>query len=207
MFLRALQQVEREPVCRAAADAGEARKLRDEVLHSRAEHVSYCADPPRTAFGTDEGAYPSGGRHFRDECVRLLVMPSVLPSPPEPTRIVIADDDPFFVQMLRAELAECDQLEVVGTAANGAEAIDLVEELQPAVVLMDVAMPVLDGVDAMREIRNMPHPPAVVVITGREEEVSAHAAYQEGAQAYLRKSEDLPLLIGVVVAVSQLAAA
>jgi DNA-binding NarL/FixJ family response regulator len=134
-------------------------------------------------------------------------VPSVLPSPPGQTRIVIADDDPFFVQMLRAELAGCEQLEVVGTAANGAEAIDLVEELQPAVVLMDVAMPVLDGVDAMREIRNMPHPPAVVVITGREEEVTAHAAYQEGAQAYLRKSEDLPLLIGVIVAVSQLAAA
>jgi DNA-binding NarL/FixJ family response regulator len=134
-------------------------------------------------------------------------VPSVLPSPPEPTRIVIADDDPFFVQMLQAELAECEQLEVVGTAANGAEAINLVELLEPAVVLMDVGMPVLDGVNAMRAIRNMEHPPAVVVVTGREDEVNAHSAYQEGAQAYLRKSEDLPLLIGVVVAVSQLAAA
>lgn len=120
---------------------------------------------------------------------------------------MIADDDPFFVQMLQAELAECDQLEVVGTAANGAKAVDLVSRLEPAVVLMDVAMPVLDGVNAMREIRNMEHPPAVVIITGREDEVNAHSAYQEGAQAYLRKSEDLPLLIGVVVAVSQLAAA
>ena len=120
---------------------------------------------------------------------------------------MIADDDPFFVQMLQAQLAGCEQLEVVGTAANGAEAINLVELLEPAVVLMDVGMPVLDGVNAMRAIRNMEHPPAVVVVTGREDEVSAHSAYQEGAQAYLRKSEDLPLLIGVVVAVSQLAAA
>jgi DNA-binding NarL/FixJ family response regulator len=133
-------------------------------------------------------------------------MPAVSPSPPEPTRIVIADDDPFFVQMLRAELAECDELEVVGTAANGAEAIDLVGKLEPSVVLMDVGMPVLDGVDAMREIRSLPNPPAVIVITGREEEVTAHFAYKEGAQAYLRKSEDLPLLIGVIVAVSQVAA-
>jgi len=119
---------------------------------------------------------------------------------------VIADDDPFFVQMLRAELAEYEELEVVGTAANGAEAIDLVGQLEPSVVLMDVAMPVLDGVDAMREIRNLPNPPAVIVITGREEEVTAHFAYREGAQAYLRKSADMPLLIGVIVAVAQAAA-
>jgi DNA-binding NarL/FixJ family response regulator len=105
--------------------------------------------------------------------------------------------------MLQSTLAEHDQFEVVGTAANGAEAVSLVEELRPALVLMDVAMPVLDGVSAMQEIGSLPAPPAVVLITGEDGEVNAHTAYEGGAAAYLRKTEDLPLLIGVILAVTQ----
>jgi len=123
--------------------------------------------------------------------------------PPDLIRIVIADDDPFFVEMLRSSLSEHAAFEVVGTAGTGAEAVERVEELKPDLVLMDLTMPVLDGVDAMREIRKIPDSPAVVFITGEEGEVSAHQAYRGGAAAYLRKTHDLPLLVGVIVAVSQ----
>lgn len=129
--------------------------------------------------------------------------PGQLSLPQDPIRIVIADDDPVFVEMLQASLSEQEIFDVVGTAATGAEAIVRVEELRPDLVLMDLAMPVLDGVNAMREIRKLPDSPAVVFLTSDEDEVRAHEAYRTGADAYLRKAKDLPLLIGVIVAVSQ----
>ena len=130
-------------------------------------------------------------------------MPPGFSLPQDPIRIVIADDDPLFVEMLQASLSEQEVFTVVGTAATGAEAIDRVEELRPDIVLMDLAMPVLDGVNAMREIRKLPDCPAVVFLTSEEDEVHAHEAYRVGADAYLRKRKDMPLLIGVIVAVSQ----
>jgi DNA-binding NarL/FixJ family response regulator len=124
-----------------------------------------------------------------------------------PTRIVIADDDVFFVEMLRTALLAHEDFEVVGTASNGQEAYDHAVELKPSVVLMDVSMPVLDGVRATRLIHSLVDPPAVVLITGEATEATDVAAYDAGAAAYLRKSEDLPMLVSVIVAVSRLAAA
>jgi DNA-binding NarL/FixJ family response regulator len=133
-------------------------------------------------------------------------VPADLP-PSALTRILIVDDDQFFVEMLRTALLDHDDFEVVGTARNGQEAYDLAVELKPSVVLMDVSMPLLDGVEATRLIHGLPTPPAVVLITGDESEAADAAAYEAGAAAYLRKSEDLPMLVGVIVAVSRLAAA
>ena len=133
-------------------------------------------------------------------------MPADLP-PSALTRILIVDDDPVFVEMLRTALLEHDDFEVVGTARNGQEAYELAVELKPSVVLMDVSMPVVDGVEATRLIHSLDDPPAVVLITGEDTEAIDTAAYEAGAAAYLRKSEDLPVLVGVIVAVSRLAAA
>jgi DNA-binding NarL/FixJ family response regulator len=133
-------------------------------------------------------------------------VPADLP-PSALTRILIVDDDQFFVEVLRTALLDHDDFEVVGTARNGQEAYDLAVELKPSVVLMDVSMPLLDGVEATRLIHGLPNPPAVVLITGDESEAADAAAYEAGAAAYLRKSEDLPMLVGVIVAVSRLAAA
>ena len=123
------------------------------------------------------------------------------------TRILLVDDDALFVEMLHTALLDNDDFDVVGTASNGREAYDRVVELKPSVVLMDVSMPVLDGVAATRLIHGLDDPPAVVLITGEETEATDAAAYEAGAAAYLRKSEDLPMLVGVIVAVSRLAAA
>jgi two-component system NarL family response regulator len=109
--------------------------------------------------------------------------------------------------MLRTALLDHEDFHVVGTARNGQEAYDLAVELKPSVVLMDVSMPLLDGVEATRLIQGLDDPPAVVLITGEETEATDGAAYEAGAAAYLRKSEDLPMLVGVIVAVSRLAAA
>jgi DNA-binding NarL/FixJ family response regulator len=133
-------------------------------------------------------------------------VPADLP-PSALTRILIADDDPVFVEMLRTALLDHEDFDVVGTAGNGQEAYDRVVELKPSVVLMDVSMPVLDGVEATRLIHRLDDPPAVVLITGEETEATDTAAYEAGAAAYLRKSEDLLMLVGVIVAVSRLAVA
>lgn len=131
---------------------------------------------------------------------------SQLPSTPprDRVRVVVADDDWMFARLLQGRLAEQPDLEVIGIAGNGSEAFALAQELAPDVVLMDVKMPVLDGVEATRLIRELPDPPIVVLVTGEDEEADL-GAYEAGAAAYLRKSLDLASLIDVIVAFSQLA--
>ena len=123
---------------------------------------------------------------------------------PDPVRIVVADDDPLFARMVRTYVSAHPEFEVVGIAANGMEAVELNDELAPDVVVMDVGMPVLDGVEAARVIRDHPDPPAVVLVTG-EDEVSDARVYESGAAAYVRKPADLVTLMDIIVAVSQFA--
>jgi CheY-like chemotaxis protein len=131
--------------------------------------------------------------------------------PPEPgskpIRILIADDDPGFAEMLRDALEVHDQFDVVAVVANGAEAVASTEGLKPELVLMDVTMPVLDGIEATRRIRDLPSAPTVVLITGDDSVAGDKRAYEAGAAAYLRKSHELVSVIDVIVAVSRLGAA
>jgi two-component system, NarL family, response regulator NreC len=127
--------------------------------------------------------------------------------PAERTRILIADDDRLFAEMLRSALAAHDGFEVVAVVENGERAVAGAGELKPSLVLMDVAMPVLDGIEATRQIRDLPDPPAVVLITGEESEGIDRSAYEAGASVYLRKSQDVVAVIDVVVAVSQMSTA
>jgi DNA-binding NarL/FixJ family response regulator len=127
--------------------------------------------------------------------------------PADRTRIIIADDDRLFGEMLRNALASHDEFDVVDLVENGEEAVASVRELKPGLVLMDVTMPRLDGIEATRRIRELEDPPTVVLITGEEEESNDRRAYEAGAAAYLRKSLELVAVIDVIVAVSRLSAA
>jgi DNA-binding NarL/FixJ family response regulator len=122
----------------------------------------------------------------------------------DPVRIVVADDDPLFARMVRAHVSARPEFEVVGIATNGLEAVELNDELAPDVVLMDVGMPVLDGVEAAEMIRDQPDPPTVVLVTGDDGAADARA-YEAGAAAYVRKQADLVEVMDVVLAVSQFA--
>jgi DNA-binding NarL/FixJ family response regulator len=119
-----------------------------------------------------------------------------------PIRIVIADDDPLFARMLRATLSERPGLDVVGLAANGQEAVALSDELEPDLVLLDVSMPVLDGIEAAELIQDSDAAPEIILITG-DDEASATRAYSIDAAAYLRKSACVLPVLDVVMAVSQ----
>jgi DNA-binding NarL/FixJ family response regulator len=118
-------------------------------------------------------------------------------------RIVLADDDRLFTQMMRARLSMRQEFEVVGIAENGREAVQLTAELGPDLVLMDVSMPVLDGIEASRLIRAAENPPAVVFVTG-EEEAADGRAYGAGGAAYLRKTGDLVGLIDLILALAKI---
>lgn len=107
--------------------------------------------------------------------------------------------------MLRDALASHDEFDVVGVVGNGAEAVAQTNELKPALVLMDVAMPVLDGIEATRKMRELVDPPTVVLITGDDAASGDQRAYEAGAAAYLKKSQELVLVIDVVIAVSGMA--
>jgi DNA-binding NarL/FixJ family response regulator len=105
----------------------------------------------------------------------------------EPVRVLIADDHPHFRDGLRALLLSASDLEVVGEAGDGEQVISLAAELQPDVILMDLNMPGVGGIEATRRIlRTSPHI-AILVISMFEDDDSIFAALQAGARGYLLK--------------------
>lgn len=102
-------------------------------------------------------------------------------------RIVIVDDHSVVRQGLRMFLALDPDLEVVGEAADGAEALRLVQQLQPDVVLMDLVMPVMDGISATTAIRREVPDTEVLALTSVLEDVSVTGAIRAGAIGYLLK--------------------
>jgi DNA-binding NarL/FixJ family response regulator len=102
-------------------------------------------------------------------------------------QVLIADDHPIFRDGLRALLATDDSIELVGEAADGTDVQQMVEQLQPDIVLMDLHMPGVDGVAATREIvQHSPHV-AIIVLTMFDDEDSVFAAMRAGARGYLLK--------------------
>jgi DNA-binding NarL/FixJ family response regulator len=113
-------------------------------------------------------------------------------------RVLLADDHPLVRTGLAALLATADDLEVVGAAADGDEAVRLAEELAPDVVLMDLSMPVLDGASATREVLRVRPGTAVVVLTSFSDQPRVADALAAGAVGYqLKDSEPADLLAAV----------
>lgn len=104
-----------------------------------------------------------------------------------PLRIVLADDHPLYRAGLRVLLDATADTDVVGEAATGAEVIDIVAQTSPDVVLMDLAMPGIDGVDATRQV-TAAHPGiAVLALSMRDDGAAVLAAIRAGARGYLVK--------------------
>ena len=105
----------------------------------------------------------------------------------ERLRILVVDDHEGFRSGLEALLAAAERLEVVGTATDGSAATEMALDLQPDVVLMDLHMPVLNGIEATeRIVQSSPHI-SVLVLTMLEDEESVFAAVRAGARGYLLK--------------------
>jgi DNA-binding NarL/FixJ family response regulator len=132
-------------------------------------------------------------------------MPSTPPSE-RAVRVLLADDQRLFAESLMSVLSEDDRVDVVGIASNGAEAVRLAEELQPDVILMDLKMPVMDGLEATRTIRATGMPVQILLLTGTETPIGAADAAEAGATAFLRKERGVDELRRVFLEVASLAA-
>jgi DNA-binding NarL/FixJ family response regulator len=107
-----------------------------------------------------------------------------------PIRVLIADDHPFFRDGLRVLLAATADTELVGEADDGAQTVALAAELQPDVILMDLQMPGLGGIEATRRILHASPHVGVLVVTMYEDDDSVFAAMRAGARGYLLKGAD-----------------
>jgi DNA-binding NarL/FixJ family response regulator len=104
-----------------------------------------------------------------------------------PVRVLIVDDEAPFVEMVDALLADERRIAVVGKARNGKEAIDLAKRLAPNLTLMDISMPILDGIEATRRICAGDPNACVLILTGSNSTAEIDKSRQAGAAGYLTK--------------------
>jgi DNA-binding NarL/FixJ family response regulator len=105
----------------------------------------------------------------------------------KPVRVLVVDDQQFFADALALFLAREESIEVVGTAASGQEAIDLALAEVADVVLMDLFMPRMNGLEATKRLRRVRPQTHVIVLSGLGEDDIAEQAREAGADAYLQK--------------------
>jgi DNA-binding NarL/FixJ family response regulator len=118
-------------------------------------------------------------------------------------RILIADDHPLFAEALRVTLATDPRLKVVGVARDGHEAVELAQTLKPDVTLMDIAMPVMNGFEATRKLRELDPDACVLMLTGSNSRLDIDRARQAGAAGYVTKDR---IGLDLVVAIRNLVA-
>ena len=105
-------------------------------------------------------------------------------------RLLIVDDHPAFRRGLELMLSDVDDIEVVAQAASGEEAVELAVQATPDVVLMDLRMPGLDGIESTRRLKRLHSSLSVVVLTMFEDDASVFAAMRAGARGYVLKGAD-----------------
>ena len=118
-------------------------------------------------------------------------------------RILLADDQALFREGLRMLLSAQPDFEVVGEAANGEEALRLAAKLRPQIVLMDMRMPILDGVAATRRLRETQPDCRVLVLTTFDDDALVFEGLRAGAAGYLLKAVSSPRLLEAIHAVAR----
>ncbi len=116
-------------------------------------------------------------------------------------RILLADDHTVMRAGLRLLLERHEDFEVVGEAADGRQAVDIATELKPAVVVMDIAMPQLNGVEAARQILNRDPDTAIVMLSMHSDESYVLRSLKAGARAYLLKDSAEADLVSAIQAI------
>jgi DNA-binding NarL/FixJ family response regulator len=150
-----------------------------------------------------------------DEQHTLVVAPCALPDdstdgsgekrPVDPLpkpRVVLADDSRRMRNVVEQVLSAKCEVEVVGCAVDGGRAIDAVHSLQPDILILDVMMPVLDGIRVTRLLRRVGSPTRIIFLTGIQDSSFQRAAMEAGGQAYVFKNRmfsDLPRAISAVM--------
>ncbi|MFF2519244.1 response regulator [Streptomyces sp. NPDC058086] len=115
-----------------------------------------------------------------------------------PVRVVLADDQQLIRTALRMVIADIEDVEVVGEAADGEEAVTRAEELRPDVVVMDIRMPGVDGIEATRRITAGAGESRIVVLTTFDDDDYVYGALRAGASGFLVKDMALDDIIGAI---------
>ena len=113
-------------------------------------------------------------------------------------RVLLVDDQPLMLVGLAILIGDTDDLEVVGEAGDGREAMRLVRELRPDVVVMDIRMPGMDGIEATRQATAEPDPPKVLVLTTFDDDEYVYGALRAGASGFLLKSMALDAILDAI---------
>ncbi|MFJ6567377.1 response regulator [Streptomyces sp. NPDC091292] len=113
-------------------------------------------------------------------------------------RVLLVDDHQVVRRGLRTFLEVQDDIEVVGEASDGIEGVDQAQELTPDVVLMDIKMPGMDGVEALRRLRELDNPARVLIVTSFTEQRTVVPALRAGAAGYVYKDVDPEALAGAI---------
>jgi DNA-binding NarL/FixJ family response regulator len=121
---------------------------------------------------------------------------------PEKTRVLIADDHRMFAEALQAILGSDRRLAVAGYATDGAEAVRLALRLRPDVILMDIAMPVMDGLQATKQIRTHWPRACVLMLTGSNSKTDVDRAREAGAAGYVTKERIAAELIDAILEIA-----
>lgn len=116
-------------------------------------------------------------------------------------RILIADDHLFYREGVRTLLSTADAIEIVGEASNGQEVVARAAELEPNIILMDLKMPGLNGIDATRQIVQKQPSVGILVVTMFDDDESVFAVMRAGARGYILKDADQEELVRAITAV------
>ena len=119
------------------------------------------------------------------------------------TKVLIADDHALFRESLSSMLERIEDIQVVGHVSTGEEAIKQAKSLRPDVILMDICMPVVDGIEATRKIKSEGNNIAIIVVTMCDDDKSLFDAIKSGANGYFLKSDSVSNLIKNIRAVAK----
>jgi len=114
------------------------------------------------------------------------------------TRLLVVDDHAIVRDGIVALLQTQWDMEVVGEAANGQQAVDMVTQLEPDVVLMDLLMPVMNGLEATRRIKSGRSPPRVLILSQYDDQPNVTACLEAGASGFIPKSDAGPALLTTI---------
>jgi DNA-binding NarL/FixJ family response regulator len=121
---------------------------------------------------------------------------------PDPIRVLIADDHRLFAEALEAILGGDPRITVVGHAGDGREAVKLAGDPKPDVVLMDISMPVMDGIEAARAIKDEGGDASILMLTGSNSRADVDRARKAGAAGYVTKDRIAAELIDAIVEIT-----
>lgn len=114
------------------------------------------------------------------------------------TKVLLVDDNQTFISSLRLFLGMLPDMEVVGEAHDGLEAVNLAGKLQPDLALLDIALPVMNGLEVARRLQSLPRPPNIVFLSIHDDEDYRTAASSLGAAGYVSKADFVTELFPIV---------